>query len=506
MTTFDPRNETTAAGWLEAIAGASDDEVAWLAPHVYDAIGQLVCGYIEQRGASAGRPQQRMTLDRHDKTLRGIDAQGKQVARALKAFESAARRVRHGQVGGAERAAERAAFEKASEGLIEVLKPGDARVRSLAPVGHEVQNGVSIDTKHGYRFVNLVHALVTTSEADVLVLSADQAPAPEEGAQTSKPGTTAGASAPRGAGAVLGGVLFESLSRRYGLAPSLETPFLTVTPTYRVYLERLEARRAPFGRLLTLQVGEKRADCTLDAYLDELLSGLFAAVAAMEVLGHPTRRLALPMLKAHKLREPDAYDRLVAAIIRHAVDWLKRSEHTEQIDVCVYQGDELDMWAECMDRQLGRTLVSAGKDAAVEQLAREVRSHASKHGDGPLKKALDPLCDQLARVDRIRVEQVATEGRKLAELMLAQMLERHGEKPHRELMKTIELATAKGLCAPWMASYFHTLRVMGNEGVHARAPDRLAFRPDRLGKVDLVGALAAIRAVLDFWHEAWAKR
>ena len=54
--------------------------------------------------------------------------------------------------------------------------------------------------------------------------------------------------------------------------------------------------------------------------------------------------------------------------------------------------------------------------------------------------------------------------------------------------------------APWVSSHMHTLRILGNETVHARTTDESCY-PSHLGQNELMTALSAIRALIEFWEE-----
>ena len=82
--------------------------------------------------------------------------------------------------------------------------------------------------------------------------------------------------------------------------------------------------------------------------------------------------------------------------------------------------------------------------------------------------------------------------------MVGDLLRRHNVKPNRDLFDNIQALSKAGVISPWVASYMHGLRVLGNESVHSRDGE-LVFAPRAMGKADAAQALAAVRALLEAW-------
>ena len=98
------------------------------------------------------------------------------------------------------------------------------------------------------------------------------------------------------------------------------------------------------------------------------------------------------------------------------------------------------------------------------------------------------------------IELICTFARALCELTAKQSLLALGGKPSGDLLSTIEKLRQSGAVAPWICSYMHGLRVLGNKSVHpAQSPPR--FEPKRLELSDLVSALAATRCLLTWWEQ-----
>lgn len=346
-----------------------------------------------------------------------------------------------------------------------------ARVRTTSEA--RLINSVSIDTVHGYRSFNLMHGDVTVLRSDLLVIS-----------------THANPDAPPA------GQLIRTLQSRWGLSID---PTLTLLRfgerTWTLFQSGIA--NAPFRNVLTLRIPKSSESENPVAFFDAAIRGTYASIAALEHLGMSFPTVSMPVLYGQRIVD---YSAGIGTLLREAVTWLKKSEHTGAIQFVVHLDDELGEWDAAMNQCLGRTYVSSGHDAVIDSLRREIAHLGRAHADGPLHGALRPLLDSLGAGESICIESVCVFGRKLVELMVSRLLAAHRLKESAILLNNIEELRKCAALAPWILSYMHSLRIFGNETVHSR-DGGADYRPPCLGTGDLVCALSAARALLAFWDD-----
>ena len=98
----------------------------------------------------------------------------------------------------------------------------------------------------------------------------------------------------------------------------------------------------------------------------------------------------------------------------------------------------------------------------------------------------------------LTIELVCTFSRTLCELIVRETVKKAGLKQSGDLLSSIERLRSSGVISPWISSYMHGVRVLGNKSVH---PNKKTpkYKPERLDISDLSASLMAIRCLLDFW-------
>jgi hypothetical protein len=216
----------------------------------------------------------------------------------------------------------------------------------------------------------------------------------------------------------------------------------------------------------------------------------------MESLGVRTRTIALPVLQAHLLKPGEEYQMLIRELLHLGANWLKQSAFTTEIAFCVYFGDELEVWNAEFDKALGRNAVISDVDLILKILRDEVIQLTLQVQDTAIKTEVEDLRQQLCS-DTMRVAPIVTNGRRTVERICEVIYGENNRKRPFELWKAIEGLASYNI-SPWLRSYLHTLRVLGNEGVHVR-DEQKAWTPNYLDRDDLMTCLSAIRAVLAYY-------
>ncbi len=334
-------------------------------------------------------------------------------------------------------------------------------------------NAVSVETPTGLRTFELFEGDLFSHPTDLLVISTD--PQRDQRSQ-----------------------LILMLKERYGFTVEANCNFMDMGGDIAACTQPGGIGDAPFQQLLTMCIAPPRLQKDPAAFYDRAIRSTFAAIAALEFLGHEFRSVSLPVLVRQGIQD---YAPAVRSLLKHALAWLRQSRHTQAVRYYVLNPRELAEWDAAMNSSLGRTYVDTHGEAALTSLCRDVVHQIdgrvlSRHFvelEAPLRKAVaDP--------DRLCVQTIATFGRKLSELMTEQLCRDLDLPIARDLLTNIESVRNSNMLAGWITSYLHSLRVFGNEGVHSIAAKRSVV-PARLSPEDLLSILCAIRATLRFWDE-----
>jgi len=332
-------------------------------------------------------------------------------------------------------------------------------------------NTAGIETPRGFRQFQLHHGSAIRIPCDVLVISARMSSSGVEGQ------------------------LANALDGRYDLSPDPTSRLLSIADGVWTTCQPAPSE-APFSKLLTLWMPEETEQVN-DVY-GRAVAGVFASLMALEHLDGAIEHVGLSFLGGHRVSDMDT---AVQTLIFAAMHWLKRSERGESIRCALLQVDELEAWDASMNRALGRVYVGGHEDPLLDALRREVLEQALPLREGPLAPALVPLVEALRGQGPLCVELVCTFSRTLAERIVNESIQASGKKPGGDLLSKIEDLRKGGSIAPWVCSYMHGLRVLGNKSVHPpNQPPR--YLPQKLGKEDLLAALSATGCLLSLWQAA----
>ncbi|REJ74415.1 MAG: DUF4145 domain-containing protein [Planctomycetota bacterium] len=333
-------------------------------------------------------------------------------------------------------------------------------------------NAVSIETPHGLRTFELFAGDIFSQPADLLVISTSF--------RREKPAQ-----------------LVLLLKELYGFEVDLCETFINFGEGVSACFQPA-ITQTPFDHLLTMCVAPPRTQDHPAEFYDRAIRSTFAAVAALEFLGHEFKTISLPVLVRKGIED---YGPAVRSLLRHALAWLRQSRGTQAVRYFVLDPDELAEWDEAMNFSLGRTYVDTQGEAVLDGLCREiVRQIDSGVLNRHFEELQAPLRGAVAQPDRLCVQTIAAFGRKLAELTTEQLCRDLDLPIARDLMTNIEAVRNSRMLASWISSYLHSLRVFGNEGVHSLSSKRRVV-PTGLSPEDLMSILCAIRSVLRFWSE-----
>jgi len=250
----------------------------------------------------------------------------------------------------------------------------------------------------------------------------------------------------------------------------------------------------PFKRILVLEM--------TGGYwpIDECITNVFAAVAALSAKEIDVRTLAMPILGAG--HQAIALSVIVPRLLTSADAAFRKHQSPERIIFVEKDSSRARHLAEEMDRTLRRAAVTLPHTEVLLNLRADLRRGL----DCAVELVADGyrgLFDDARRVfdsESTRSSEIGVIARSLVEFVVDDLLSR--KRVSNDLLKKIDDLSELGI-APWMRGYMHTLRILGNESAHAKSADGRI--PSHLAQEDLTISLFCLQRVIDFWREQKSK-
>ncbi|EED33602.1 hypothetical protein NOR53_1128 [gamma proteobacterium NOR5-3] len=319
-----------------------------------------------------------------------------------------------------------------------------------------------------FRNLKLMHGSVTRAKADVLVLSSE----------ISAEGIWAG----QALGAVERQITLGPVERRLFHGDGLE-----------VVVRSALHPESPFDRVLVVGVPVtlgvlSKEDC------QSLFKAMVSSLRAEETWENDIQTVSCSLLGGNRIGSE--MEMVAGAAVEAGRQWLRSSESGKEFQLVLLNRSEIDAFSTAMDQVLGRSVERVLNNPVAEPLRLQL---IESLGELPksLRTAAEPLMDTLISSEGLTVELVCAFARSWVEHMVMHLLQSNGLKPAGVLIGAIEQAREAELISPWIASYMHTCRIMGNKSVHPpNSPP--AYPANRLLSADLVNVMAAMHALAVF--------
>lgn len=250
----------------------------------------------------------------------------------------------------------------------------------------------------------------------------------------------------------------------------------------------------PCRRILCVElVGRLGAGNRSGRPLDEALQNVFVGLAILESKGIAVRQLALPLLGTGSQRI-DPRD-VIGPLVEKTRDAIARSSTLERVMFVERSEEKAHLLLGEIERQFGTINPSLPKADLIAGLMKELQALAQtlSASTSGLQKRMAGEMLELAKAPMSNASSIGVLARRLAELVTDSL---YKSSSRLDLHKKIEDLGKAGV-SPWVVSYLHTLRVIGNEVVHIREPgSRL---PAALSEDDVTVCLFCIQRVAQFW-------
>jgi len=224
---------------------------------------------------------------------------------------------------------------------------------------------------------------------------------------------------------------------------------------------------------------------------ENAIKNLFATISALEIQGIQNTTLALPLLGSG-----DQYletELVIPILIETSLDFLKYSRFLKKIYFIEINDHKASQFNKAMNAALGRTKIKSPKGALAEILKQDLNRHIDSllnlHDD-------EEIFQDLKRVinSDFRPFEFGAASRKTIEKLIEHICPK--SKKQSDLLKKIESLPEVGV-SQWIGSYFHTIRVFGNEAVHSK--DTQNRKPEYVDEKDLEIGMYCLSKILEFY-------
>jgi hypothetical protein len=228
--------------------------------------------------------------------------------------------------------------------------------------------------------------------------------------------------------------------------------------------------------------------------------GLATLAIVDTVLAHDELRpdgltVAMPLLGTG---DQDLGELAIEALVEGTRDALQRSLRLDRVVLVVQEASRAERVADMVNRRLGVHVVAPGDGRLAMAVRDELRAACSElPRDHPFwSRALVEL-EQLTReASAPRSIEIGIHGRRFVELLVHALLPK--KLNPGDLYRAIDLLPNHGV-SPWIVSYMHAVRTIGNEAAHAKSGEHR--RPEHPSGKDAVHALFCLERLVRFARE-----
>lgn len=222
------------------------------------------------------------------------------------------------------------------------------------------------------------------------------------------------------------------------------------------------------------------------------VKNLFATISALEVQGDQNYSIALPMIGAGDQSIDN--ELVISSLLDVSLEFLKYSRFLNKVYFIVYSSEKANAFNKQMNSILGRVKIKSPTGELANILRRDLNIsldllidiHPTEEVFKDLKRILnsDFRPFEFGAITRKSIE-------KIIEIL------NPPSKNQFELIKKIDSLNQSIGVSQWIQSYFHTIRIFGNEAVHSKESDKRI--PEFIEEKDLEIGMYCMARIIDFY-------
>lgn len=222
-----------------------------------------------------------------------------------------------------------------------------------------------------------------------------------------------------------------------------------------------------------------------------VVRNLFAVISILEIQGQRNLSIAVPLIGAGD--QPMDDNIVISSLLDISLEFLKYSRFLTKVHFVVYDEAKFIIFNKQMNESLGSVKITSPTGVLADLLRKDLNSKIDilidKHKD-------DEVFYDLKRVlnTDFRPFEFGAITRKTIEKIIEKI--NPIEKNQFELIKKIESLSIIGV-SQWVLSYFHTIRIFGNEAVHSKAYKNRT--PEFVDDKDLEIGMYCMLKIIEFY-------
>lgn len=334
----------------------------------------------------------------------------------------------------------------------------------------EMNNSTGIESQNGFCRFNLYHGSISHIVCNTLIISASIDDLD------------------------LDGQVLNALKWRYNL-PSTSTASYQFSDSGQIQVFNTTELDTLFDTLIILCVSEQEG-VLKNSLCTDYYQNTFGVLNQLAFMGFNLKHVGMSFLFGNRIEDKELG---IQSLILESLNWLKQSRGIDSMHCSLLHIDEMELCNQEMNQTLNRSSID-DTDPVLQELRSEIRDLLEDHKTGLLRDAIKPLIHALSSKEGLNIELVCTFSRTLCELIVREAGKKKSIKTSGDLLNSIENLRSSGCISPWIASYMHSVRIMGNKSVHpSKSPPK--YIPSKLDESDLMSSLIAIKALLNFWQQ-----
>jgi hypothetical protein len=225
--------------------------------------------------------------------------------------------------------------------------------------------------------------------------------------------------------------------------------------------------------------------------LKDVITNLFAVISFLEIQGNKNSSIAIPLIgTGDQSLDPEM---VTDILLDTSVEFLKYSRYLNKVYFVVRNDEKAQLLNRQMNIKLGRAKVKSPRGELAALLRKDLNNNIDALID---RYENEEVFKDLKRVlnKDFRPFEFGAITRKVIEKIINELCP--ASRTQFELIKKIESLNNIGI-SQWIQSYFHTIRIFGNEAVHSK--DNRKRKPEYVDEKDLEIGMYCISKIIEFY-------
>jgi hypothetical protein len=330
-------------------------------------------------------------------------------------------------------------------------------------------NSSSLDSKNGFCKFNLYHGSISHISCNTLIISASEIEN------------------------TFNGQVYNALNWLFDLSNLKPVSVLNI-PNLKVSCYETKKLNTYFDHLIIIN---SNLDISIPRHdLENYYNHTFSFLQYLERIGVETSSIGITFLFGNSIIDKSE---AIEILIQKSLEWLKHVNKSTTINCSIFYTSLVELFNNTMNQYLNRKYINHDSNPILNSLILDIKTILMNQEKGSLDEGVKPLFDALSVKDKINVELICTFSRTLCEIVVREIQLKHNIKFSGDLLNSIEKLRSENIIAPWISSYMHGIRILGNKSVHPMNQPPL-YSPKSLDYNDLLISLTGIKAIIEFYN------